>query len=256
VTGGACFLAVRTNLYATLYPSFGDTYLDAYLPPAGYGLDYWLRALAGSLKARDARGNLVVAGGAPLKEATPEDRLMAQYAAGDDGAFQRLFALLAPRVRAFFVRSFSDSTVADDLMQTTFLKLHCARTSYRPELPLKPWVFTIAASVRRDELRRRYRLPPHVGEAELESAESGLGDPAPGPAAGALSSTDAVRAAIGHLPESQRVVLHLHCYEELTFEQIAGALGTTPGAVRVRASRAYERLREELRPYLRPAEIP
>src|SRR5258708_844074 len=99
---------------------------------------------------------------------------MAQYAAGDELAFQRLFALLAPRVRAFFLRSFLDSSVGDDLMQITFLKLHRVRTSYRPELPVKPWVFTIAASVRRDELRRRYRLPPHVGEAELEQAEPGV----------------------------------------------------------------------------------
>ena len=49
-------------------------------------------------------------------------------------------------------------------MQTTFLKLHRARDSYCADRPLKPWLFTIAASVRRDELRRRYRLPPHVGE--------------------------------------------------------------------------------------------
>jgi RNA polymerase sigma factor (sigma-70 family) len=180
---------------------------------------------------------------------------MARYAAGDDGAFQGLFALLAPKIRAFFLRSFSDTAVADDLMQTTFLKLHSARTSYRPELPLKPWVFTIAASVRRDELRRRYRLPPQVSgaesEAEIERSESN-------PARAALEATDAadspradaVRAAIMRLPESQRVVLHLHCYEELTFDQIAAALGTTPAAVRVRASRAYERLRETLRPYL------
>jgi RNA polymerase sigma-70 factor (ECF subfamily) len=177
---------------------------------------------------------------------------MARYAAGDEVAFQRLFALLAPRVRAFFLRSFSDATVADDLMQTTFLRLHRARASYRQDLPLKPWVFTIAASVRRDELRRRYRLPPHVGEPELEQAESTLVETPPDNGVGD-DRTDAVRAAVMRLPESQRVVLHLHCYEGLTFEQIGQALGTTCGAVRVRASRAYERLREELRPYLEKA---
>lgn len=181
---------------------------------------------------------------------------MAQYAAGDQVAFQQLFTLLAPRIRAFFLRSFSeDATVAEDLTQTTFLKLHRARTTYRPELPLKSWVFTIAAGVRRDELRRRYRLPPHVGESELEQAESRLGSE---PLSIAIddhdcgNKTEAVRTAIKRLPESQRVVVHLHRYEELTFEQIADVLGTTPGAVRVRASRAYERLREELRTYLHP----
>src|SRR5262245_12360590 len=88
---------------------------------------------------------------------TPEETLMARYAAGDLAAFRRLFELLAPRVHGFFLRSFSDPCIADDLTQNTFLKLHRARASYRPDLPLKPWVFTIAASVRRDELRRLYR---------------------------------------------------------------------------------------------------
>ena len=174
---------------------------------------------------------------------------MARYAAGDDLAFRELFALLAPRLRAFFFRSFVDAALADDLTQTTFLKLHRARASYCPELPLKPWLFTIAASVRRDELRRIYRLPRHIGEAELEQAEPPSPDePSPFKGPETSDEVEAVLAAVNRLPESQRAVLHLHCYEELTFEQIAQVLGTTPGAVRVRASRAYERLRKGLRP--------
>src|SRR4029078_10259747 len=106
------------------------------------------------------------------KETTTEERLMARYAAGDQVAFMRVFALLAHAIRAFFLRSFSDDlSVAEDLTQTTFLKLHRARASYRPDLPLKSWVFTIAAGVRRDELRRRYRLPSHISEADLEQVE-------------------------------------------------------------------------------------
>jgi RNA polymerase sigma-70 factor, ECF subfamily len=174
-----------------------------------------------------------------------EQKLMARYAEGDGDAFRQLFALLAPKVRAFFLRSFIDPHVADDLTQTTFLKLHRARATYSADRPLAPWVFTIAASVRRDELRRRYRLPPHVGDAELEkivSRQTRERTPNPEPA----DEIEAVRAAIQRLPESQRTVLHLHCNEELTFEQIAQRLQTSPGAVRVRASRAYERLRQVL----------
>jgi RNA polymerase sigma-70 factor (ECF subfamily) len=182
---------------------------------------------------------------------TTEEGLMARYAGGDEDAFRELFALLAPKLRIFFLRSFVDPVLADDLTQTTFLKLHRARAAYRPDRPLKPWLFTIAASVRRDELRRRYRLPPHVGELELEQAEpQGSEEQIPYAEADGNGELDAVRAAVDRLPESQRAVLHLHCHEELTFEQIAEALGTTPGAVRVRASRAYERLRRVLRPLL------
>ena len=188
--------------------------------------------------------------GVLLLGTSTEERLMARYAAGDDVAFGQLFALLAPQLRAFFLRSFVDPAVADDLTQSTFLRLHRGRASYRPDLPLKPWVFTMAACERRDELRRRYRLPAHAGEVELEQAEptSPERPPNDGPYSG--YEIEAVKEALKHLPESQRVVLHLHLHDELTYEQIAQVLGTTPGAVRVRASRAYERLRAELKSYL------
>ncbi len=182
---------------------------------------------------------------------TTEERLMAQYVGGDEVAFRQLFVLLAPKLRAFFLRSFIEPALAEDLTQTTFLKLHRARDSYSPDRPLKPWLFTIAAGVRRDELRRRYRLPPHVGEIELEQAELQRPDDRTPPIeSNAKNEIEAVRAAIDGLPESQRAVLHLHLHEALTFEEIAQVLGTSPGAVRVRASRAYERLRKSLRSVL------
>ena len=64
--------------------------------------------------------------------------------------------------------------------------------------------------------------------------------------------TEAVRRAIGRLPPSQRAVIHLHRYEQLSFAEIARALGTTEGAIKLRAFRAYEELRRELGPLLGP----
>jgi RNA polymerase sigma-70 factor (ECF subfamily) len=62
---------------------------------------------------------------------------------------------------------------------------------------------------------------------------------------------EAVRAALDRLPESQRTVIHLHRYEGMTFVEIAQVLGTTPGAVKLRAFRGYEQLRAELDGVLR-----
>jgi RNA polymerase sigma-70 factor (ECF subfamily) len=189
------------------------------------------------------------------------EQLMTLYAGGDPLAFRRLFDRLAPWLRAFFRRSFSDSAVADDLTQATFLRLHGARASYQLGRPLKPWLFSIAASVRRDELRRRYHQPHQVdiGRVPALQADDGAvaGDESPPDAAlrplaspAAHDASEAVRTAIQRLPASQRVVIQLHQYEGLTFEEIAKQLNTTPGAVRVRASRAYEQLRVELRSFL------
>src|SRR5436853_571647 len=58
---------------------------------------------------------------------------------------------------------------------------------------------------------------------------------------------ESVRQAIARLPESQRMVVHLHRYEGMTFPEIAQVLSTTEGAVKLRAFRAYETLRESLK---------
>jgi RNA polymerase sigma-70 factor (ECF subfamily) len=171
-----------------------------------------------------------------------EEALMEAYVAGDAGAFERLFRSLAPSIHAFFVRSAGRGAAAEDLLQTTFLKLHAARASWRKGEPLRPWAFTIAARVRVDWLRRQGR-----DEGGLE--EDAVADPAPSQPADAAEAherADRVRAALDALPEPQRVVVHLHRFEGLGFAEIGKVLGISEGAARIRAFRAYERLRAVL----------
>lgn len=176
---------------------------------------------------------------------------MLAYVAGDRRAFERLFEALAPRIHAFFLRSFRDRTVADELMQETFLKIHRGRASFTPPLPLRPWVFTIAAHVRHDELRRRYRLREDCGEEELVKAEEKWAVEAAAEESSAVDARqDALAAAVARLPESQRVVLTLHRYEGLGFREIGAILGTSEVAARGRAFRAYEQLRKALAPMI------
>ncbi len=179
-----------------------------------------------------------------------DESLMAAYVQGDVRAFETLFVRLAPRLHGFFLRSLRDSAAADDLLQVTFMKVHKARATWNPERPLLPWIFQVAARVRLDELRRRKRLPEDTDEEALaradeaeatRTAQASVGD------AARLDAQEAVRAALDRLPENQRVVIHLHRYEGLTLGEIARVLGTTEGAVKLRAFRGYERLREDLR---------
>jgi RNA polymerase sigma-70 factor, ECF subfamily len=177
-----------------------------------------------------------------------EEDLMSAYVAGDARAFEKLFARLAPRVHGFFLRSLKKESVADDLLQETFMKVHKARETYRQELKVAPWVFAVAARVRLDELRRRLRLPEDADEEALARAdEQAPRDPPPD-----TDLQDAVRAALSRLPESQRAVIHLHRYEGMTFPEIAQVLGTTAGAIKLRAFRGYETLRKELQGILSP----
>jgi RNA polymerase sigma factor (sigma-70 family) len=177
-----------------------------------------------------------------------DETLMAAYVSGDRHAFEQLFARLAPRLHRFFRRSFSAESTADDLLQVTFLKLHRARDTYKPDMRVAPWAFAIAARVRLDEYRKRKRLAEDGDEEALARADEARATEPRDDGAIDGDAADAVRRAIDALPESQRVVIHLNRFEEMTFAEIARVLGTTEGAVKLRAFRAYGALRRALAP--------
>ncbi len=169
---------------------------------------------------------------------------MEAYVGGDPGAFRRLFESLAPSLRAFFLRSVGDATAAEDLMQNTFLKLHGARVRWRRGERLRPWVFTIAARVRVDWMRRQGRATEEAADEETLSDPERPADPG----AGLLTRerSERVRTALDSLSELQRVVVHLHRFEGLGFAEIGRVLGISEGAAKLRAFRAYEQLRKLL----------
>jgi RNA polymerase sigma-70 factor, ECF subfamily len=191
-----------------------------------------------------------------VSEIADEQQWMAAYVGGDRAAFGKLFDALAPRLLAFFQRAIADRALAEDLLQLTFERVHAARDRYRVGSPVRPWLFTIAARVRIDELRRRYRLPPSADEAELDRVADSA---EPADQAGQIDQRARdlrVREAIDSLPASQRIVVHLHRFEGMTFGEIGAVLGVQEGAVRLRAFRAYDSLRTLLLPLVREEEQP
>jgi RNA polymerase sigma-70 factor (ECF subfamily) len=173
-----------------------------------------------------------------------EEALMEAYVGGDADAFERLFRALAPSIHAFFVRSVGRGPVAEDLVQTTFLRLHRARGSWRRGERLRPWVFTIAGRVRVDWLRRQGRLVDVESGEEAPADPEGRGDPADAVLAHELA--ERVREAVESLAEPQRVVVHLHRFEGLGFAEVGRVLGISEGAAKLRAFRAYGQLRRAL----------
>ena len=173
---------------------------------------------------------------------------MSAYADGDHAAFQALYRALGTSVHRFFLSKLDGSADADDLRQITFLKLHKARKTYRKGAPVRPWLFTIASRVCADELRRRYRRAGARGTDDDLDADSSLS----APQESALDKIEraslaaAVRSAIRALPETQRRVIELHRYQELPYKEIAARCETTEAAIKLRAFRAYRRLRERL----------
>jgi RNA polymerase sigma-70 factor (ECF subfamily) len=91
-------------------------------------------------------------------------------------------------------------------------------------------------------LRQRLRRQKHLEAIEVPEVQ----DPAPGPANQALAgeAAQALRHALAGLPEQQAMAFSLRFLEDLTYEQIAEALGLSSNAVGVLIHRARTRLRQ------------
>ena len=87
-------------------------------------------------------------------EARPVDAIMDRYARGDDAALDELYRLCASRVRGFLARLCANLSLADDLTQDAFLRIHSARGTFVAGAPALPWMFAIARNSYLDHLRR------------------------------------------------------------------------------------------------------
>jgi len=177
------------------------------------------------------------------------NELMQRYSRGEDGVFEELYRLMAPRLYRFCLRLTPARAEADDLLQETMLRLHRARATYLAGSNALHWTFAISRAAHVDRLRYWRRRPEDLGSAN----DAGEHDRLPAidrrsPESDARAR-DLVRVVTGELArmsEKNRVAYVLLREEGLSVREAAAVLGTTEPVVRQRAHRAYEQLRTAL----------
>jgi RNA polymerase sigma-70 factor (ECF subfamily) len=163
---------------------------------------------------------------------------MTMYQRGSLQAFEQLYAALAPSLRAYLTALTRNIAQADDLVQDSFLQIHRSRHTYRPDLPVRPWVFAIARHVWMMDLRTRCRRPLVSGDLPEV--------PVP-PDVEGLADRDALRRALGSLIDDRREALLLHHVWGFSFAEIGQMLGIRADAAKLRSSRGMNDLRAMLR---------
>ena len=171
---------------------------------------------------------------------------MEAFLQGDARGFERLYRRMAPRVRGFLRGLCGDARLADDLAQTTFLKVHQARETYRLGAPVEPWVFAIARRTWIDHARHRRRRPEALS-ADGQLPEASAEPPAPrGFEALSSDALETLERGLGELPAAQREAIVLLKVEGLSVAEAAEVAGVTVSNLKVRAHRGYEALRRAL----------
>lgn len=140
-----------------------------------------------------------------------------------------------PRLRRYARALVRDRAAADDLVQDTLERAWSRAAQWRPGSDLRAWLFGIMHNLRVDQLRR-----PGLNTLPLDAEDFAV--PVRATQSDRLEVND-LESALARLPEEQRAVLLLVALEDMTYDEVAGALGIPVGTVMSRLARGRERLR-------------
>lgn len=195
-----------------------------------------------------------------------EGVLLARLRQGDAEAFRRLVIEQGPRLLAAARRLLTSEEDARDALQDGFIQAFRALPGFQEQSRLSTWLHRIVINAALMRLRRRRvraeesiePLLPMFAEDGHQAAPASAWFSSPDDSAERRlerrETRDLVRAAIARLPVSYRTVVVLRDIEELDTATVAGQLGISENAVKIRLHRARQALRGLLDPHFGAAE--
>ncbi len=175
-----------------------------------------------------------------------ETELVTRAQHGDRNAFSELVSMHARGVLNVIYRMCGDEQLAEDAAQEAFIQAWLHLPSYRPQTPLRNWLYRIAVNAATDKFRKEKRILPN----DIEDLH--LTDERPGPESlvSQREKTVLVQKAVLSLPEASRAVLVLREYQGMSYHEIADALDIPVGTVMSRLNYARKLLKDKLEPEL------
>lgn len=142
----------------------------------------------------------------------------------DTGAVVAAYADMVYRLAFAQTHSKSD---AEDIFQDVFLQYLRKAPAFESEDHRKAWLLRVTANRCKRLWRAAWRRTVPLDDTiPFEQPEE-----------------SALYETLGQLPEKYRLVIHLHYYEGLPTEEIAGLLGAKPSTVRTWLTRARRKLK-------------
>ncbi len=168
---------------------------------------------------------------------------MQRCLAGDADAFSTLVERYGGRVYNIALRITNDADAASDCAQEAFVRAYKALHQYDPAQPFGPWIYRIVTNASLNHVQRWHAHQTVVDELP-ESAEPWDS----GPEASALrrEAVAEVLAAMSELPAPYRAALTLRHMQQLSYQEVADALGIPLGTVKTHLHRARAALKARL----------
>ena len=198
-------------------------------------------------------------------QAKPSDeQLLLDYrATGKSDLFSALVQRYEGELYGYLNRFIGDATMAEDVFQATFLKLHLKCDQFREGLKVRPWLYRIATNQAIDAMRlnRRHRMTSldqsrGTEESDMRAIRDLLVSDTPAPAnrLEIQEQSTSVRQAAGKLPEPLREIVTLVYFKGLKYREAAEVLAIPLGTLKSRMNAALRMLGELCPAHLAPTE--
>ncbi len=136
-----------------------------------------------------------------------------------------------------------DEADAEDVLQTTYLKVVSGRARFGGKSAFRTWLFGVIRQTAREHHRRARSHLERAERLEREVAAGVGGAERPDDRAERAETSRILLEAMAELPRRQREVLHLVFYQDLTIREAAVAMEVSLGSARVHYDRGKKRLR-------------
>jgi RNA polymerase sigma-70 factor (ECF subfamily) len=162
----------------------------------------------------------------------------------DESALAALIGQFGNRVYRLALRMLSDAGRAEEATADSFVKVWSAAKQWRGDADAATWIYRVAYRTIIDHRRKK--------RAKWLTPSTELIDPKPGPVETAIDAEEIkksglrIQQAMSELSESDRAIVHLYYFEELSFGQICEIVETNREAIKTRLARARSRLRDLL----------
>jgi len=211
-----------------------------------------------SLRQQRSGLRIVEPGSGPL-DTWSDEALMLEHAKGSEPAYAMLLNRHQRGVLNYIFRMVQNRQIAEELTQEVFIAIVRNAARYQPTAKFTTYLYTIASNIVSKEWARQKRRPKFFSlsswwsnaEDQEFSPMEHIGDER----ANVLTAfqrgeiSEAVNAALKHLPDHQREAFVLRRFQELSYEEIAEIAEVPVGTVKSRVVRAERALRPYLEKY-------
>ena len=167
--------------------------------------------------------------------------------AGDENAFAELVRKYQKQVHALAWRKVGDFHTAEEITQDTFLRVYKKLATLRDPRRFAGWLYRIAARQCHAWLRKKRIQTQALEDPDIELIEGGTYSQyiaEEQEKAATEAQRDIVQRLLARLRESERTVVTLHYFGEMTCEEISQFLGVSASTVKSRLRRARLRLKK------------